>query len=195
MKFNLFPKIFSAFMVTILAAIVVLALAMYFSANWRFSEYVTKVEMGQLEDLVAALGSVHQEKQSWEQFRENPSFWPDSFGYIYLKFPAILRPLLHLARDHLMGTGREAFRPEIHRSVPKSVRTTVTSTNSVEEEHFGQDHPARRPAHPPGGNQLGLVLLSSTRTNNSLSGLRGFLSEVMCFARSLSVKQLQAGSD
>jgi len=86
MKFNLFPKIFSAFMVTILAAIVVLALAMYFSANWRFSEYVTKVEMGQLEDLVAALGSVHQEKQSWEQFRENPSFWP---RFIWLYLPEI----------------------------------------------------------------------------------------------------------
>ena len=63
-------------MITILASIVVLALAMYFTANWRFSEYVTKVEMGQLDDLVAALGSLHQEKQSWDQFRETPSFWP-----------------------------------------------------------------------------------------------------------------------
>jgi two-component system, OmpR family, sensor histidine kinase BaeS len=89
LKFNLFHKIFSAFIITILAAIVVLALTMYFSANRRFSEYVTKVEMGQLDDLVAALGSLHQEKQSWGQFRENPDSWlrfiwhyvPESPGY------------------------------------------------------------------------------------------------------------------
>lgn len=84
MKLNLFHKIFAAFMITIFAAIVVLALTMYFSANRRFSEYVTKVEMGQLDDLVAALGSLHQEKQSWEQFRENPDSW---FRFIWHYLP------------------------------------------------------------------------------------------------------------
>ena len=84
MKLNLFHKIFAAFMITILAAIVVLALTMYFSANRRFSEYVTKVEMGQLDDLVAALGSLHQEKQSWELFRENPDSW---FRFIWHYLP------------------------------------------------------------------------------------------------------------
>ncbi len=83
MKFNLFHKIFSAFMVTILAAIVVLVLIMYFTANRRFSEYVTRVEMGQLDDLVAALGSLHQEKQSWKPFRDDPGFWP-RFVWLYL---------------------------------------------------------------------------------------------------------------
>ncbi|MGO9120264.1 MAG: ATP-binding protein [Desulfomonilaceae bacterium] len=86
MKFNLFHKIFSAFMITILAAIVVLALIMYFSANWRFSEYVIKVEMGALDDLVAGLASVRQEKQSWEQFRENPESWL-RFIWLYLPEP------------------------------------------------------------------------------------------------------------
>jgi two-component system, OmpR family, sensor histidine kinase BaeS len=84
MKFNLFYKIFSAFMVTILAAIVVLALIMHFSAYWRFSEYVVKVEMRTLDDLVDALSSVHQEKQSWEQFRNNPSLW---FQFIWRYLP------------------------------------------------------------------------------------------------------------
>ena len=73
-------------MLTILAAIVVLALIMYSSANRRFSEYVTKVEMGQLDDLVAALGSLYQEKQSWDQFREDPRFW---FRFIWLYLPEI----------------------------------------------------------------------------------------------------------
>lgn len=86
MKLNLFHKIFSAFMITILAAVVVLALTMYFSANWRFSEYVIKVEMGALDDLVAALGSVHQEKHSWDQFRKNPGFW---LRFISLYVPEI----------------------------------------------------------------------------------------------------------
>jgi two-component system sensor histidine kinase BaeS len=84
LKFSLFHKIFSAFIITILAAIVVMALIMYFFANWRFSEYVTKVEMGALDDLVAALGTLHQEKQSWKELRENPGFW---LRFIWLYVP------------------------------------------------------------------------------------------------------------
>jgi len=92
MKFNLFRKIFSAFIITILAAIVVMALIMYFSANRRFSEYVIKVEMGTLDDLVAALGSLHQEKQSWEQFRENPGLWPRFISVYLPEFPGYPPP-------------------------------------------------------------------------------------------------------
>lgn len=83
MKFTLFHKIFSAFILTILAAIVVLVLIMYFSANRRFSEYVAKVEMEQLDDLVAALSSVYQEKQSWKQFQDDPRSW-FRFMWVYL---------------------------------------------------------------------------------------------------------------
>ena len=72
-----------AFLLTILGAIVVLGLTMYFSANWRFSEYMTKVQMGTLDDLVAALGTLYQEKNSWEQFRDNPESWLE-FMWIYL---------------------------------------------------------------------------------------------------------------
>jgi two-component system, OmpR family, sensor histidine kinase BaeS len=86
MKFTLSHKIFSAFMITILSAIVVLAFIMYFTANRRFSEYVTKVEMGTLNDLVAALGSVYQEKHSWEQFRDRPAPW---IRFIWLYLPEI----------------------------------------------------------------------------------------------------------
>ncbi|MFH0826248.1 MAG: ATP-binding protein [Pseudomonadota bacterium] len=75
MKLSLFHKIFSAFMVMIAAAVVVTALTMYYSANWRFSEYVLKVEMAALDDLAAAFGALYLEKRSWEQFRENPGFW------------------------------------------------------------------------------------------------------------------------
>ncbi len=84
MKFKLFHKIFGAFMITILAAIVVLALTMYYTANRRFSEYVTKVEMKQLDDLTAALGLLYEEKQSWEQFREAPGVW---FRFLWLYLP------------------------------------------------------------------------------------------------------------
>jgi len=104
LKFNLFHKIFSAFMITILASIVVLALTMYFSANWRFSEYVVKVEMGTLDDLVAALGTLHQEKQSWEQFRENPRVW-HRFISVYLpEIPGY--PPANPPPDFLPGGGR-----------------------------------------------------------------------------------------
>ncbi|MDQ7785450.1 MAG: ATP-binding protein [Desulfomonilaceae bacterium] len=83
MKFSLFHKILAAFMITILAAIVVMAVTMYYSANWRFSEYVIKVEMGSLDDLVAALGSLHEEKKSWAQFQESRRLWPQ-FVWLYL---------------------------------------------------------------------------------------------------------------
>ncbi|MFA6222604.1 MAG: ATP-binding protein [Desulfomonilaceae bacterium] len=89
MKFNLFHKIFSAFIVTILASIVVLALITYFAANWRFSEYVTKVEMGQLDDLATALGSLYQEKQTWEHFQDNPRLW---LRFIWHYLPEIPAP-------------------------------------------------------------------------------------------------------
>lgn len=86
MKFTLFHKIFAAFIITILASIVIFALSMYFAANRHFSEYVAKVEMAQLDDLVAALRSLHQEKKSWEQFRENPGVW---LGFIWLYSPEV----------------------------------------------------------------------------------------------------------
>lgn len=89
MRFSLFHKIFSAFIVTILASIVVLVVIMYFSANRRFSEYVIKVEMGKLDDLVSALGSLYEEKQSLEQFRDNPSYW---FRFVWLYLPEIPGP-------------------------------------------------------------------------------------------------------
>jgi two-component system, OmpR family, sensor histidine kinase BaeS len=111
-KLNLFHKIFAAFMFTILAAIVVLTVAMYFSANWRFSEYVTKVEMGQLDDLVAALGSLHQEKQSWEQFRENRDSW---FRFIWHYLPetsAYPLPPLPPGPGRAGGRGERGFSPE-----------------------------------------------------------------------------------
>lgn len=119
MKLNLFHKIFSAFMVTILAAIVVLALIMYFSANWRFSEYVIKVEMGALDDLVAALGSVYQEKQSWEQFRENPDSWlqfmwlylPEIPGYPPPPFPRGSRPVEEY-RERVFSPGDPSEPPQ-----------------------------------------------------------------------------------
>jgi two-component system sensor histidine kinase BaeS len=86
MKFTLFHKIFLAFMGIILAAIVVMALILHFSANWRFSDYVVKVEMGTLDDLTAALGNVYQEKHSWEQFQDNPGVW---FRLLALYLPEI----------------------------------------------------------------------------------------------------------
>lgn len=62
-------------MITIVVAIVILVLIMYFTANRRFSEYVTRVEMEQLDDLVVALGSQYEEKKSWNQFQDDPRFW------------------------------------------------------------------------------------------------------------------------
>ncbi len=121
MKFSLFHKTFTAFMITILAAIIVLALAMYYSANWRFSEYVIKVEMGALDDLVAALGNLHQERQSWEQFRENPDSWlrfiwlylPEIHGYPPSPFPRGAHPV-ERHRERGFSPGDPAARPQEH---------------------------------------------------------------------------------
>jgi two-component system, OmpR family, sensor histidine kinase BaeS len=144
MKFNLFHKIFSAFMITILAAIVVMALIMYFSANWRFSEYVIKVEMGTLDDLVAALGTLHQEKQSWEQFRENPDSWlrfiwlylPDNTGYPPPPFPHGSRP-------------NEAHRGTVFSSDDPSARPQEPSDKGSPNEWAGTGASRTAPLGPP----------------------------------------------
>jgi two-component system sensor histidine kinase BaeS len=75
LKLNLFSKIFSAFMATILVAVIVPALVMYFSARQGFSEYTAKIEIEQLQDLTDALAAVYKEKQSWDSFKGNPVYW------------------------------------------------------------------------------------------------------------------------
>jgi two-component system, OmpR family, sensor histidine kinase BaeS len=75
MKFNLFHKIFSAFLIMVLVAIIVPALVMHLSSNRRFAEYLTKMEIALLGDMVTALGSLYQKDQSWKQFQGEPGRW------------------------------------------------------------------------------------------------------------------------
>jgi two-component system sensor histidine kinase BaeS len=144
MKFNLFHKIFSAFMVTILAAIVVFALSMYFTANRRFSEYVTKVEMGQLEDLVASLATLYQEKHSWKQFQENPGFW-FQFIWMYLPETAGYQPPPPPPRPKLVERNGE----EDPAAVDPSFRPRRNPGTDYRHE-FGEQRPlGPRPPGPP----------------------------------------------
>ncbi len=156
MKFSLFHKIFSAFIVTILAAIIVLALAMYFSANWRFSEYVVKVEMGTLDDLVVALQYLHQEKQSWEQFRDNPGLWhrfisaylSEIPGYPPVGPPPDFRPMEgHRQRDFVPGDPAARLRERPDKDDPEFARRRGFGT--------GPPGPPGQPPPPPRRDSIG----------------------------------------
>ena len=89
MKFNLFRKIFSAFLIMVLVAIIVPALIIHLSSNRRFAEYLTKMEIASLDDMVTALGSLYRKDQSWKQFEEKPGRWSQ---FISSYLPLILDP-------------------------------------------------------------------------------------------------------
>ncbi|AFM26183.1 ATP-binding protein [Desulfomonile tiedjei] len=144
MKFKLFHKIFSAFIITILAAIIVLALAMYFTANRRFSEYVTKVEMGQLDDLVVSLGTLYQEKHSWEQFQENPRFW---FRFIWMYLPEI--PGYHPSPPPPLPQLSEGHRERNLSAADPSLRRQKNQDTGDRHEFREQEVSGTRPLGPP----------------------------------------------
>ncbi|MBI4962109.1 MAG: HAMP domain-containing protein [Desulfomonile tiedjei] len=172
MKLQLFHKIFSAFMITILAAIVVMALIMYFSANWRFSEYAIKVEMETLDDLVAALGSLHQEKQSWEQFRENPELWPRFISFYLPEIPGHPPPppppgsqLSEGHRERGFSSGDPPARPE------------ESPDNGYRHEFGGKGAlrtgPTGPPPYPPRREWIGPRLALFDENKKLVAGLPG----------------------
>lgn len=145
MKFNVFHKIFSAFVITILAAIVVLVLITHFMANRHFSDYVTKVEMAQLVDLETALVALYNEKQSWSQFQEDPMAWP---RFIWFYLPENLGqppppPMPDRTRDR--GSWDKGRSPGQPFSGPSD-----GPDNDRSPKFDGRRKPRRRPHGPPG---------------------------------------------
>ncbi len=143
MNLKLFHKIFSAFMITILAAIVILVLIMHFMANRRFSDYVNKVEMEQLDDLVAALSSLHKEKQSWSQFKSDPGAWPRFIWFYLPETPGMPPP-------PPMPAPRRSKEPseEDSSSRQPSVGPPERRHNEDFKEFKGNDHSRGRPRGP-----------------------------------------------
>ncbi len=172
MKLNLFRKIFAAFMITILAAIVVMALIMYFFANRRFSEYVTRVEMGQLDDLVAALGSLHSEKQSWNQFQEDPRSWPRFIWFYLPEIPGYPPPPPIPAHGRAKGPWEKGPSSGQQFARPPEGPHGGYSAKSGGNEDFGTGPPGP-PPFPPRRESIGLRLALFDENKKFLVGPPG----------------------
>lgn len=93
LKIKLLYKFFTAFSITSLLMVGLLIGVIRFVVFQNFTDYLNRVEMEKLDDLVHALADEYREKQNWEEFEKNHRKWPD------------------LLRNYLPGNGKKDFRP------------------------------------------------------------------------------------
>lgn len=74
MKIKLSYKLFSAFLLTSLA-IVLLIIVMQYYAFLNFANYVNKAELEKLDGLVSKLIEEYQANRGWEQLKNDPKNW------------------------------------------------------------------------------------------------------------------------
>ncbi|MBF0527152.1 MAG: HAMP domain-containing protein [Deltaproteobacteria bacterium] len=75
MKIKLFYKFFIAFVGISLLIVGLLLANIQFFTHRNFADYVNKVEMGKLADLIATLGREYRDRPGWEWLRHNPANW------------------------------------------------------------------------------------------------------------------------
>ena len=74
---KLIYKLFAAFLLTSLMIILLMAGIMQYFASRHFADYVGKVEIGRLTDVVEMLKSEYQKNQGWQQFERNRLLWDE----------------------------------------------------------------------------------------------------------------------
>ena len=75
MKAKLIHKVFAAFLGTSLFIVISMAAIMAFYAAENFADYVNKVEMEKLNNLVSKLKEEYVAHQGWDHLRNNPQLW------------------------------------------------------------------------------------------------------------------------
>ena len=75
MKAKLIHKLFAAFLSTSLFIVISMAAIMAFYAAQNFADYVNKVEMEKLNNLVSKLKEEYVAHQGWDHLRNNPQLW------------------------------------------------------------------------------------------------------------------------
>ncbi len=75
MRFRLSQKFLAAILVYSLLIVVLMAGSVQFFAQKNFADYVLRVELGKLDDLVNTLEMRYLQEDGWEFVRDNPRAW------------------------------------------------------------------------------------------------------------------------
>jgi two-component system sensor histidine kinase BaeS len=70
-------KLFATFLLTSLMIVVIMIAVMQYYAARNFADYVNKMEMERVDDLVKELAKEYQQDQGWERLRHDFSRWMD----------------------------------------------------------------------------------------------------------------------
>lgn len=77
MKIKLSYKLFAIFLLTSLMIVVIMVGFMQYYASRNFADYLNKMEMERLDELVLELAAEYQQDQGWDRLRNNFSRWMD----------------------------------------------------------------------------------------------------------------------
>jgi two-component system sensor histidine kinase BaeS len=77
---KLFHKVFAAFLITVAAMMVILAVIVQYAAHQNFADYVRKVELSRLDELTDALAAYYARTGSWDTLAEHRRIWHDFLG-------------------------------------------------------------------------------------------------------------------
>lgn len=75
MKLKLSYKLFAVFLATSLMIVVILVGAMQYYGSQNFADYVNRMEMERLDDLVEELAAEYQRDQGWDRLKNNFPRW------------------------------------------------------------------------------------------------------------------------
>lgn len=75
MRIRLSHKIFLSFSATFILTCVVMIAMMHFYASWKFSNYIDKMIIDNMDDLVDTLTLRYQKNSNWVEIAENPDAW------------------------------------------------------------------------------------------------------------------------
>ena len=117
MKVKLAYKIFGAFLLTSLITVILMTGIMRYFAQRHFTNYVNKVEIETLSELVDKLGTAYSEHQGWEFIRKNPGEFGAQIRTLYSE-DAFDLPL----PASPPGDPRERFEDDRHPDMPPPLR-------------------------------------------------------------------------
>ena len=146
MRMPLLTKFFLSFLLTGVVLVGILISLIQFYAIQNFSDYVSRMEYSQLDDLVSILEREYKDKGNFDHLRQNPMTW------LPLMNEAGLAPDIHSMVNGMAG------RPMHRKPQAESLSNGARLPKAPSPDR-------QRMPHPPGKNELGprVVLLDADK--------------------------------
>ncbi len=145
MKIKLSYKIFTAFLLTAFTALALMIGIIQTYVSRNFADYVTKMEMEKLSDLVDELSMEYQNYKGWEQLRANPRHWRSLLRSFLSKngFESRLPP--HKTHKFEKPQGPDRNRDLNHPPIKKRLAPGIFEENGKECETWIKPPPPPQP--------------------------------------------------